>query len=83
MDKQFSYAPRAQTLTKNPITTTTTATTTAITTQSTTGKKSLNTRRYYERFDKGSLSNKIVEKSLMHRNGGKRKTITGFITFKE
>lgn len=71
------YAPRAPNPTKNV-------------NQPTTGKqKLLKTRqRYTERFDKGSLSNKIVVKSLVHRigsigGGSKRKPSAGFVTFKE
>lgn len=45
--------------------------------------KGLYSRRHFERYDKGSLSNKIVVKSLIHRVGGKRKTGANFITFKE
>lgn len=45
--------------------------------------KGLYSRRHFERYDKGSLSNKIVVKSLVHRVGGKRKTGANFITFKE
>lgn len=67
------YAPRAQNPTKNSIQSTTT------------GKMLLNTRRYFERFDKGKQSNKIVEnKKMLHRiGGGKRKLNAGFVTFKE
>lgn len=74
VDKQFMYAPRAP----NP--------TTKNLDQPTAGQQEvLNTRqRNFERFDKGSLSNKIVVKSLVHRIGGsKRKTSAGFVTFKE
>lgn len=84
VDKQFMYAPRAQSnLTKNLTQQSTTTTTT------TTGnKKVLNTRRY---CDKGKQTNKIVDKHnvMMHRigsigsGGGNRKPNAGFVTFKE
>lgn len=70
IDKQFTYAPRAQNLTKTIV-------------QSTIGKKLLNPRRYCERYDNTSLSNKIIEKSILHRIGGKRKTSQGLFTFRE
>lgn len=99
VDKKFLYAPRAKhTSTKNlvqsttgkhtPIKTKTTATAAASTakpiiptTKMTT--KGLYSRRHFDRYDKGSLSHKIVVKSLVHRVGGKRKTGANFITFRE
>lgn len=85
------YAPRAKyTSTKNVNQSTTgkhtipknTKTAAIATAKMTT--KGLYSRRHFERYDKGSLSNKIVVKSLIHRVGGKRKSgAANFITFKE
>lgn len=70
VDKEFMYAPRAQNSTKNVIV------------QSTISKKQLDTRKHFERFDKGN--HKIIEKlKKTQRIGNKRKINAGFVTFKE
>lgn len=90
VDKKLMYAPRAKyTSTKNLIQSATgnkySTPKMSMTTKAAKKipTKGLYSRRHFERYDKGSLSNKIVVKSLVHRVGGKRKTGANFITFNE